>query len=213
MGVWRRGATWFAWSFLCQIADVDSLVCLLVGYLTSQQHASVSLGRICSDMCTCCHNEMEVADQTLYLTQSPYTDTRPTSPSADPVTPGARQGSHWSANFLSHWYYSTRVNIHPESGNGTHVCLSRGRRLNHKANEAVSCRKTTPYCVHFTLPSVLSHMELGLAPAQTMKWSVSVVPGTTCGGKTMRQAEKALTTALSKQRSLQSDTTWIGSLL
>ena len=36
----------------------------LVGCLTSQQHASVSQGRICSDKCTCCHTEREVADQT-----------------------------------------------------------------------------------------------------------------------------------------------------
>ena len=39
-------------------------VCLLVGCLTSQQHASVSQGRICSDNITCCHTEIEVADQT-----------------------------------------------------------------------------------------------------------------------------------------------------
>ena len=69
--------------------------CLLVGCLTSQQHANVSEGRICSDNCTCCHTE--VADQTFHLTQSQYTDTRPTIPSADPITPGAWQGSHWSA--------------------------------------------------------------------------------------------------------------------
>ena len=74
-------------------------VCLLVACLTSQQQASVSQGRICSDNCTCCHTEIEVADQTFYLTQSQYSDTGPTSPSADPITPGAWQGSHWSANF------------------------------------------------------------------------------------------------------------------
>ena len=72
---------------------------MLVGCLTSQQQASVSQGRICSDNFTCCHTEIEVADQTFYLTQSQYTDTWPTSPSADPITPGAWQGSHWSANF------------------------------------------------------------------------------------------------------------------
>ena len=72
---------------------------LVVGCLTSQQHASVSQGRICSDNFTCCHTETEAADQTFYLTQSQYTDTGPTSPSADPITPGAWQGSHWSANF------------------------------------------------------------------------------------------------------------------
>ena len=67
----------------------------LVGCLTSQQQASVSQGRICSDNFTCCHTEIEVADPTFYLTQSQYTDTGPTSPSADPITPGAWQGSHW----------------------------------------------------------------------------------------------------------------------
>ena len=78
---------------------ISRIVCLLVGCLTSQQQASVSQGRICSDNFMCCHTEIEVADQTFYLTQSQYTDTGPTSPSADPVTPGAWQGSHWSANF------------------------------------------------------------------------------------------------------------------
>ena len=71
----------------------------LLACLTSQQQASVSQGRICSDNFTCCHTEIEVADPTFYLTQSQYTDTGPTSPSADPITPGAWQGSHWSANF------------------------------------------------------------------------------------------------------------------
>ena len=81
-----------------------STVCLFVGWLlgclTSQQQARVSQERICSDNSTCCHTEIEVADQTFFLTQSQYTDTGTTSPSADPITPGAPwQGSHWSANF------------------------------------------------------------------------------------------------------------------
>ena len=71
---------------------------LFVGCLTSQQHASVSQGWICSDNLTCCHTEIEFADHTFHLTQSQYTGTGPTSPSADPITPGAWQGSHWSAN-------------------------------------------------------------------------------------------------------------------
>ena len=78
---------------------IVSPVCLFVGCLKSQQQVSVSQGRICSDYFTCCHTSIEVADQTFYLTQSQYTDTGPTSPSADPITPGAWQGSHWSANF------------------------------------------------------------------------------------------------------------------
>ena len=65
----------------------------------SRQHASVSQGRICSDDFACCHTEIEVAGQTFYLTQSQYTDTGPTSPSIDPIMPGARQDSLWNANF------------------------------------------------------------------------------------------------------------------
>ena len=87
--------------------SVSHELCLFVDCLTSQQQASVSQGRICSDNCTCCHTEIEVAHQTFYLTQSQYTDTGPTGPSADPITPSAWQGSHCSASFLSHWYDST----------------------------------------------------------------------------------------------------------
>ena len=61
----------------------------LVGCLKSQQHASVSQGRICSNNFTCCYTEIEGADQTIHLTQSQYADTGPTSPSIDPITPGA----------------------------------------------------------------------------------------------------------------------------
>ena len=43
---------------------------------------------------------MEVADPTFYLTQAQYTDTRTTHPSADPIMPGAWQGSHCSAKVL-----------------------------------------------------------------------------------------------------------------
>ena len=72
-----------------------------LGCLTSQQHACVSQGRICSDNCTCYHTETAVADQPFYLTQSQYTDTRPSSPRADPVSPSAWQGSQWSVMFQS----------------------------------------------------------------------------------------------------------------
>ena len=85
--------------FFCFVFFVFFGGVLFVSCLTSQQHASVSQGRICSDNFTCCHTEMEVTDQTFHLTQSQYTDTGPTSPSTDPITPGAWQGSHWSANF------------------------------------------------------------------------------------------------------------------
>ena len=65
-----------------------SPACLLVGCLTSQQHASVSQGWICTDNFMCFHTEIEDADPTFYLTQSQYTDTRLTSPSTDPTMPG-----------------------------------------------------------------------------------------------------------------------------
>ena len=71
----------------------------IVCCLTSQQHACVSQGRVCSDNLTCCHTEIQVAYQTFYLTQSQYTDTGPTSPSGDPITPDTWQGNHWSAKF------------------------------------------------------------------------------------------------------------------
>ena len=83
----------------CFVTSLVEFVCLLGGCLTSQQHASVSQGRICSENMTCCHTEIEVADQTFYLTQSQYADTGPTSPSVDPTIPGGWQGSHWSASF------------------------------------------------------------------------------------------------------------------
>ena len=57
------------------------------GCLPSQQQASVSQVQICSDNFTCCYTEIEVADQTFYLTQSQYADIGPTSPSADSITP------------------------------------------------------------------------------------------------------------------------------
>ena len=69
------------------------------GWSTSQEHASVSKGRICSDNCTCLHTEREVADQTCHLTQSQYTDTRSANLSAYPTSADACQGRLWIINF------------------------------------------------------------------------------------------------------------------
>ena len=78
--------------------DSGCFVVLLVACFITSQRVYLRDG---SDQAffTCCHVEIEVADPTFRLTQSQYTDTGPTSPSADPITPGAWQGSHWSANF------------------------------------------------------------------------------------------------------------------
>ena len=83
---------------LTKSAYID-IFCLLVGCLTSQQYASVSQGRICTDNFTCCPTEIEIADHTFHLIQSQFIDTGPTSPSTDPITTGTWQGSHWSAKF------------------------------------------------------------------------------------------------------------------
>ena len=64
------------------------IVVVVFAYLMSQQHASIFQGLNCSGKCTCCHAEIEVARQTSYLNQSQCTDTRQTSSSTDPITPG-----------------------------------------------------------------------------------------------------------------------------
>ena len=69
-----------------------SLFGWLVGCLTSKHH--VSQGRMCSYNLTCCHTETEVANRTCHLSQLQHTDTGPTSPGPDPVTPDAWQCNH-----------------------------------------------------------------------------------------------------------------------
>ena len=101
---------------------------MFVGCLTSQQHAGISQERICSDKFTCCHTEIEIADQTFHLTQSQYTDSGPTSPSTDPITPGAWQGSHWSANFEVTGMTRPRK-IPAQAGFEPGIFRSRGGRL------------------------------------------------------------------------------------
>ena len=53
------------------------------------------------DNCTCCHIEIEIVNQNSYLTHSQYADTRPTSPSTDPVAP-IRVASRVFLSYLSH---------------------------------------------------------------------------------------------------------------
>ena len=77
----------------CRFRSED-IVCWLVACLMSQQHVCLSQGRVCSDKLTRGHTEIKVANQIFYLTKSEYTDTGPTSPDADLVTPDAWQGSH-----------------------------------------------------------------------------------------------------------------------
>ena len=72
---------WRAWYTVCWLLKVPA---------TCKRISGTDLHNF-----TCCHNEIQLADQTIYLTQSQYTDTGPISPSDDPIMPGAWQGSHW----------------------------------------------------------------------------------------------------------------------
>ena len=52
-------------------------------------------GLICSGKCPCCRTEIEAAGPTCNLIQLRYTAAGPTRPIADPISPGAWQGSPW----------------------------------------------------------------------------------------------------------------------
>ena len=98
------------------------------------------------------------ADQTCYLTQSQYTDTRPTSPSTDPVMSGTWQGSHWNASF---W---VTVRHDPELNPGSAALevdtlitrptrRSRGLRTGRESNRVID--KTMKYQDVVYAPSLL----------------------------------------------------------
>ena len=57
----------------------------LVACLTSQLYSSVSQRRFCSGKLTCCNSELQIKPS-IYLAQSQYTDTGPTSPRHGPCT-------------------------------------------------------------------------------------------------------------------------------
>ena len=90
-------------------------------WLTLQQHVSISKGRICLDNWLCCHTDIEVPDQTGYLTWSHCIDSKLISPSADPLTPATWQGCHFSTKFsvtaltqlgsLDYWRRDDRSNM------------------------------------------------------------------------------------------------------
>ena len=102
---------------------------LFAGCLTSQQHASVSQTRICSDNCTCFHTETEAAGQNFNLTQSQYADTGPTSPSVDPTTSGTWQGIRRITQFLATGLIRPRKRSTPKSRIEPRGRYHGGRRL------------------------------------------------------------------------------------
>ena len=74
----------------------------------------------------------EDADPNFQFEPSPsYTDTGPTSPSTDPITPSSLQGSHWKCQLLSHRYDSTPGKIQAQAKFEPGNFCSRGERLNH----------------------------------------------------------------------------------
>ena len=73
---------------------------MLLG-LISQQHTSIHQRHIRLDSCTCCHTEIETANQTCYLSQSQDTDTPSTSPRANSVTSVPGRVTHYSTDFLN----------------------------------------------------------------------------------------------------------------
>ena len=122
---------WACYLVWWSIADLtfSKLSCQGFPPLESQQHASVSQREICTDNFMCCHTEIEVADQTFHLSQSRYTDTGLTSPSADP-TSGAWQGSTGvpilkSLVWLDPWKIPSQVGFEPG------IFRFWGGRLNH----------------------------------------------------------------------------------
>ena len=135
-------------------------VCWSVDSIMSQQHASVSQGRICSDSCTCCHTEIEDADQTFYFTQSQYTDTGTASPSTDPIMPDTWQASHGSTNF-----YVTGMRW-PGKNPGTSGTQTPGMPLYNNNNNNNNNRIQRRYSRFFTISS----QRRELSPTRMLKW-------------------------------------------
>ena len=151
-------------------------VCTVRNKLPSQQHASVSQGRICSDNFKCCHTEIEAAIQTFHLTQPQYTDTGPTSPSADPITPGAWQGSHWSANVLVTGITLPGKFPKAQTGMEPRIFRSRGGRLTTQAVNELEAETNRPWQPKVPLamsarapPPSLPHVSLLRPPSHSTR--------------------------------------------
>ena len=79
-----------------------------------------------------------------YLTQSEYTDNVPTSPSADPITPGTYQGNHLSAKFeVTGMTRFRKFTLSPE-GIEPRTFRSRGGRLSPWPCTQTPCTTTPP---------------------------------------------------------------------
>ena len=100
------------------------IYCWLLAYSTSQHHCwCISLTDLLWQL-HMFHTETEVAGQIIYLTQSQWTDTGQTSPSADPIRQLDWQGNSLEYQFWRSWCDSTRKNLHGEIGTRAQVWRS-----------------------------------------------------------------------------------------
>ena len=83
---WIRKATDRRQWFVCWLLDVPATRQCISGRDLRRQFLRAAVLR------------WKLQIKTFHLTQSQYTDIGPTSPSADSITSGAWQGSHWSAH-------------------------------------------------------------------------------------------------------------------
>ena len=97
----------------CQVVAQN---CLLVGCLTSQQHASVSQGRICSDNFTCCRYDSTPKESRRKRDSNPG----PSALEADAFPLGQRGGRHKTdhrgvicSRFHLAFWWEGRTNIKP----------------------------------------------------------------------------------------------------
>ena len=75
-----------------------------------------------SDNRTCCHPETDASHQTCRITQSKHPDTVRDQPvlSADPISSGAWQGSHWNINLLRDRITNEEVRNRVRAATGPH---------------------------------------------------------------------------------------------
>ena len=113
------------------------------------------------------HAEIEIADQTFDLTQSQYTDTRPTSPSADLMTPGTWQGSHWSAIFKPLVWLDLEKCPMMQVGIKPWICYSRDGCLSHLAKAVTVADSGTVDIGFIYSDTVVSFMVLCSSTTKT----------------------------------------------
>ena len=129
------------------------LVCFHFSWLLN---VPVSQGQIYCDHSMCCHTETEVTDQTCYPTQSQHTDTSPTSPSTEPITPGTRQGSHNRASF--------DVSGKTWPGKARTELVSQSRPRMQVAQEAAVKATRDLDCGHGCILLLVRQMEIPVSP-------------------------------------------------